>query len=83
MCELAVDAAKACNDDLLYFGGYMNGCSGYLPTAEEYDKGGYEVLHSYLIYYIYHGRVMPLNRDTADRLVESVVEVWNKMKKVT
>ena len=80
MCELAVDVVKASNDDFIYFGGYTNGCGGYLPTSEEYDKGGYEVLHSYLIYYIYHGRVMPLNRDTADRLVRIVTEQWNKMK---
>lgn len=80
MCELAVDVVKACNDDLIFFGGYTNGCNGYLPTAEEYDKGGYEVLHSYLIYYIYHGRVMPFNRDTADKLVGMVAERWNKMR---
>lgn len=80
MCELAVDVVKACNDGYIYFGGYTNGCNGYLPTAVEYDKGGYEVLHSYLTYYIYHGRVMPLNRDTADKLVRIVAERWNKMK---
>jgi len=74
MCELAVDVVKACNSDLVAFGGYTNGCDGYLPSAQEYDKGGFEVLHSYLIYYIYHGRVMPLNRDTADKLVKLVVD---------
>jgi hypothetical protein len=79
MCELAVDVVKACNDDFIYFGGYTNGCGGYLPSAEEYDKGGYEVLHSYLTYYIYHGRVMPLNRDTADKLARIVIERWNKI----
>ncbi|HVM72102.1 MAG TPA: hypothetical protein VMT91_10095 [Anaerolineales bacterium] len=79
MCELAVDLVKACNDEFIYFGGYTNGCDGYLPTAEEYDKGGYEVFHSYLIYYIYHGRVMPLNRDTADKLVRIVTKQWNRL----
>ena len=79
MCELAVDLVKACNDEFIYFGGYTNGCDGYLPTAEEYDKGGYEVFHSYLIYYIYHGRVMPLNRDTADKLIRIVIKQWNKL----
>lgn len=80
MCELAVDVAKNCNDDFIYFGAYTNGCDGYLPTACEYDKGGYEVLHSYLIYYIYNGIVMPLNRDTADKLVRIVTEQWSKMR---
>lgn len=79
MCELAVDVVKACKEDFIYFGGYTNGCEGYLPTADEYDKGGYEVLHSYLIYYIYYGTVMPLNRDTAEKLVGTVVEQWNKI----
>jgi hypothetical protein len=82
MCELAVDIAKACKDELIYFGGYTNGCSGYLPTAEEYDKGGYEVLHSYLIYYIYHGRVMPFNRDTAEKLVKSVISSWESIRRL-
>ncbi|MPM58778.1 hypothetical protein SDC9_105611 [bioreactor metagenome] len=72
MCEIAVDVAKTCNNELIYLGGYTNGCDGYLPTAEEYSKGGYEVLHSYLIYYIYHGTVMPLNPDTARKLVKLI-----------
>lgn len=80
MCELAIDVVKACNDDLIHFGAYTNGCDGYLPTTAEYDKGGYEVLHSYLTYYIYNGIVMPLNRDTADKLVRIVTEQWRKMK---
>jgi len=78
--KLPVDVVKACNDDFIYFGGYTNGCDGYLPTADEYDKGGYVVLHSYLIYYIYHGTVMPLNRDTAAKLVRIVTEHWRRMK---
>jgi hypothetical protein len=59
----------------VFFGGYANGCDGYLPTAEEYDRGGYEVLHSYVLCcIIYHGAVMPLNRDTAAQLVGRVSE---------
>ncbi|MCX8128517.1 MAG: alkaline ceramidase [Clostridia bacterium] len=80
MCELAVNAVKASSSNFFYFGGYTNGCDGYLPTAEEYDKGGYEVLHSYLIYYVYHGRVMPLNCDTSDKLVKTVAENWSGKK---
>ena len=81
MCELAVEVVNNCKDDLIFFGAYTNGCDGYLPTAYEYDKGGYEVLHSYLIYYIYNGIVMPLNRDTADKLVRLVTEQWIKFEK--
>jgi hypothetical protein len=78
MCEIALDIAARAGDELIYFGGYTNGCDGYLPTAQEYDKGGYEVLWSYLTYYVYHNRVMPLARDTADRLAETVATRWVK-----
>lgn len=80
MCELAVNVTENCNDVLIYFGGYTNGCDGYLPTSSEYDRGGYEVLHSYLLYYIYYGVVMPLNRDSADILIKIVSNQWKKIK---
>lgn len=83
MCELALDVAQKCEDDNIYFAGYTNGCDGYLPNAEEYDKGGYEVIHSYLIYYIYSDRVMPLNRNTANELVKIVSEKWNEINQTT
>lgn len=78
MCRTALDVTEQADNRLVLFGGYTNGCNSYLPTAEEYDKGGYEVLWSNLIYYSYHGRVMPLNRDTADRLVSDVVRGWEQ-----
>lgn len=76
MCKIALDIEKKADNSLLLFGGYTNGCDSYLPTPEEYDKGGYEVLWSNLIYFPYHGRVMPLNRDTADKLTEAVACCW-------
>lgn len=72
MCELALDVRAQCGD-LVFLGGYTNGCTGYLPTAEEYDRGGYEVFWSMLDYYMYFGRVMPLERDSAARLVQMAV----------
>lgn len=41
------------------------------------QKGGYEVLWAYLIYYPYFGRVMPLNADTAEQLVQTVADGCN------
>lgn len=74
MCKISLDIMEKAENRLLLFGGYTNGCNSYLPTSEEYDKGGYEVFWSNLVYYQYHGRVMPLNRDTADKLVDDVVK---------
>ncbi|MDF2822236.1 MAG: hypothetical protein K0R15_2684 [Clostridiales bacterium] len=74
MCEFAIRANEQLQSDLFYFGGYTNGCTGYFPTEEEYDEGGYEVYWSMLIYYAYHGRVSPLNRNTATALIETAVK---------
>jgi hypothetical protein len=78
MSDIAVEIWKKSSNSMLFFNGYTNGCSSYLPTAAEYDKGGFEVLWSNLLYYQYHGRVMPLNRDTANRLVDEVVKGWKE-----
>lgn len=80
MCRIAIDIWKEAEAPFLFFNGYTNGCSSYLPTAEEYDKGGYEVLWSNMVYYPYHGRVMPLNRDTAGKMAAQVVEDWRKSR---
>ena len=73
MCEFALKASDALQSDAFHLGGYVNGCTGYFPTEEEYDKGGFEVYWSMLIYYIYHGRVAALNRDSAWAFLEAVV----------
>ncbi|HEX2954080.1 MAG TPA: hypothetical protein VHR47_08860, partial [Bacillota bacterium] len=77
MCEIALAISAKADHGLIYFGGYTNGCNSYLPTAEEFRKGGFEVLWAFLLYYQYHGRVMPFHEDTADRLVEMVAHQWN------
>ena len=74
MVEFALRVSELLHDDSFYFGGYTNGCTGYFPTEEEFDKGGYEVYWSMLIYYVYHGRVFPLRRDSASKLIRFVAE---------
>ena len=74
MCDFALRAREQSKRKQFYLGGYTNGCTGYFPTEEEFDKGGYEVYWSMLIYYQYHGRVSPLNRDAATQLIEAAVK---------
>lgn len=76
-CEIALNSAEAVKNELMFFGGYTNGCDGYFPTSEEYFKGGYEVFYSYLIYSIYYGRVMPLKLETANEIVHIIEQGWN------
>lgn len=76
MSDIAVKIWEKTSNPMVFFNGYTNGCTSYLPTADEYDQGGYEVLWSNLLYYQYHGRVMPLNRDAANRLEDEAVKAW-------
>lgn len=78
MSSIALDVSNEGGTPFIFFNGYTNGCNSYLPTAEEYDKGGFEVFWSNLIYYQYHGRVMPLNRDTARLLTDDAVRCWKR-----
>ncbi|MDU1912024.1 alkaline ceramidase [Fusobacterium sp.] len=73
MCEMALGVVEKTNNNQIYLGGYTNGCSGYFPTCEEFLKGGYEVVWSYLIYYIYHGRVSSLTKESGSILVNTIV----------
>ena len=82
MSAISTTIWQMADDPLLFFNGYTNGCDSYLPTAQEYDLGGYEVLWSNLLYYPYHGRVMPLDRNSAEQLAAQAVQgyrdFWGK-----
>lgn len=45
---LAIKAASAFART--FFAGYTNGCIGYVPTAQAYPHGGYEVLNAFVGY---------------------------------
>jgi hypothetical protein len=75
-CEISLEASKRAHTLYLFLNGYTNGCAGYLPHSEEWVKGGYETLYSYLQYYQFHGHVMPFQKDTAERLVKLVLSEW-------
>lgn len=75
-CEISLEASLSVESGLLFLNGYTNGCTGYLSHLEEWEKGGYETLYSYLMYYPFHGHVMPFQKDTAQRIVELVVTEW-------
>lgn len=51
--------------------GYCDGCPGYLPPAEEYPYGGYEVEDAHR----YYGMPGPFAPGSAERLVAAVEEI--------
>lgn len=70
MTEFALDGVERTGNEFFYINGYTNGCLSYFPMAEEFDKGGYEVYWSMLIYYRYFHRVFPFERESGERLLE-------------
>lgn len=69
MCQFALSLKQLTRNEYFFFGGYTNACTGYFPTEEEFDKGGYEVYWSMLDFYMYYGRVYPLRRDSCKQLI--------------
>lgn len=75
MVEFSNHAQETIQNEFFYLNGYTNGCLSYFPTEEEFDHGGYEVYWSMLLYYSYFGRVFPLERESASKLLEFVVRM--------
>jgi hypothetical protein len=56
--------------------GYCDGVSGYLPTADEYASGGYEVDAAHR----YYGMPGPFAQGSAERLVEAVARLAGRTR---
>ncbi len=74
MTEFALDGVERTGNEFFYINGYTNGCLSYFPMKDEFDKGGYEVYSSMLIYYKYFHRVFPFERESGERLLHFMVE---------
>jgi neutral ceramidase len=57
-------------DDTVLVAGYSDGCPGYLPPAEEYAHGGYEVEEAHR----YYGLPGPFTKGGSERLVTAARE---------
>lgn len=74
MVEFALSGVKRTGNEFFYINGYTNGCLSYFPMEEEFDKGGYEVYWSMLIYYKYFDRVFPFDRESGEKLLTFMIE---------
>ena len=74
MTEFALGGVERTGNEFFYINGYTNGCLSYFPMEEEYDKGGYEVYWSMLIYYKYFHRVFPFERESGKHLLDFMIE---------
>ena len=77
MAEFALQGVERIGNEFFYINGYTNGCLSYFPMEEEFDKGGYEVYWSMLIYYKYFHRVFPFDRESGQTLLKFMIEHYN------
>jgi neutral ceramidase len=59
------------------FAGYSNGSVGYLPTADAYEIGGYEVVHSYVWYHL----PAPLAPTCARQVEDTAIAFLDKLSR--
>ena len=57
--------------------GYSNGCIGYVPTSDEYPKGGYEVNTAFH----YYGTLM-IGPESEDMIKSTTLELLNKVRAI-
>ncbi|CAM4033018.1 alkaline ceramidase [Bacillus luti] len=76
--ETALEMKERLQNDLVFFGGYTNGYIGYLPTKEEFVYGGYEVELNPIVYGTVTNLLMPPEENTADVIVQKVIELYTK-----
>ncbi|PHD42637.1 alkaline ceramidase [Bacillus toyonensis] len=74
--ETALEMKEILQNELAFFGGYMNGYIGYLPTKEEFSYGGYEVELSPVVYGPVTNLLMPPEENTAELVVKRVMELY-------
>jgi hypothetical protein len=67
-CEIGIEVKKASPFPVTFMCGYTNGRMAYMPTAEEWPKGGYEVDNS------------PFGQGAAKTLVEEIIRTLTEMR---
>jgi hypothetical protein len=67
-CEIGMAVKKGSPFPVTYMCGYTNGRMAYMPTAVEWDKGGYEVENS------------PFGRTAADTLTSQILTTLKELR---
>ena len=67
-CEIGMAIKQQSPFPITFMSGYTNGRMAYMPTAEEWAKGGYEVENS------------PFGQDAAEVLVNEIIQTCRALK---
>jgi len=76
--ELAATVRERLGNPMAFFGGYTNGWLGYLPSYEEYLRGGFEVDRVPATHGLASGMIMPPRPEAADDVVDAVVQLYRR-----
>ena len=71
---IGIEVAQRFPGRPVFFGGCTGGWIGYLPTAEDYPAGGYEVELAPVVHGHHSGWLTPVVPETANDVVTSAVE---------
>lgn len=69
-CEIGMAIKKQSPFPITFMSGYTNGRMAYMPTAEEWPKGGYEVENS------------PFGQTAADTLVAEILKTLSSLRRL-
>lgn len=69
--------AHAADGDTVLVAGYCDGCPGYVPPAEEYAHGGYEVAEAHR----YYGLPGPFAEGGSERLVAAAAALLSRLSR--
>lgn len=74
--EIGLEISSRMGSETAFFGGYTNGHLGYLPTAEQWPHGGYEVEWMPVVYGPDIGDFLtPASPETAGKVVDEVLRL--------
>jgi hypothetical protein len=76
--EIGLDVLAETGNRNGFLCGYTNGLIGYLPTEQEFLRGGYEIEWAPVVYGLEAGLLMPPRPETASEVVRKVAELYRK-----
>jgi neutral ceramidase len=73
--EIRQHATRTAPGVTVLVAGYSNGCPGYLPSSDEYPRGGYEVCDAHR----YYGMPGPFSAGSAEALVQRARQLLDQL----
>lgn len=77
--QIGIDAATGADDAVVFLCGYLNGYYGYLGTAEDHARGGYEIDWMPITYGTGTGMPLPMAPEAATTIRTALRSALEKL----